>query len=258
MVQEKHSPLLEYRSLGVATHVPVPVVSIDEMQRSFAVVVTRTMKSLESTITTKQFAASLLALGAYEPVTKKEQALLEDHEDEIFEAETISDIYRIIRHYMSFFNPELLAYVIETHGTQANRDDFKEYMSKLNTFCQAIVVPPIKLSSIEQLSVEKREEIRIKLNLSDRRIQCLRDVKSSIAKILGVEKVVLFMDSVVEGSIEVIFLVPQFVIQYLFPLSDVQVEAISSQTGAFKLTIASSDYPSFEGTYLYIIIILYL
>ena len=243
MVQEKQSPLLKPKS---ATH--VPAVSIDEMQRSFAVVVTRTMKLLELTITPKQFAASLLALGAYEPVTKKEQALLEDHEDEIFGAETVSDIYRIIRHYMSFFNPELLAYVIEAHGTQANREDFKEYMSKLDAFCQAIIVPPIKFSSVQQpLSVEKREEIRIKLNLSDRRLQCLRDVKSSIAKILGVEKVVLFVDSVVEGSIEVIFVVPQFVVEHLFPLSDVQVKMISSQIGAFKLTIASSDHPSFEG-----------
>ena len=234
MVQEeKCSPLLEHKTLIAA----LPV-SIAEMQRSFGKVVTNTMKSLESTVTTKQFALSLIALGAYEPVTKKEQSLLDDHEDEIFEAETILNIYRIIRPYMSFFNPELLAYVIETHGTQVNRDDFKEYMSKLNTFCQSIVVPPMKFSSEESsLYIERREEVRIKLNMSDRRLQCLRDIKSSIATILGVKKAVLYINSVEEGSIEVIFLVPQFVIQHLFPLSDVQVEAISSQIGTFKLTI---------------------
>ena len=247
MVQEKCSPLLEHKTLIAA----LPV-SIAEMQRSFGKVVTKTMKSLESTVTTKQFALSLIALGAYEPVTKKERALLDDHEDEIFEAETILDIYRIIRPYMSFFNPELLAYVIETHGTQANRDDFKEYMSKLNTFCQSIVVPPMKFSSEEQLmSVERREEIRIKLDMSDRRLQCLRDVKSSIATILGVKKVALYIDSVEDGSIEVILLVPQFVVRHSFPLSDVQVKAISSQIGAFKLTITGGDYvdfPSLEGS----------
>ena len=243
--QEKHCLLLEQKSIVVA-----PPVSIADMQRSFGRVVSNTMKSLESTVTTKQFAASLLALGAYEPVTKKEQALLDDYEDEIFGAETIPDIYRIIRHYMSFFSPELLEYVIEIHGTQANRDDFKEYMSKLNTFCQSIVVPPIKFSSEEQSSVERREEIRIKLNLSDRRLQCLRDVKSSIATILGVKKVALYIDSVEEGSIEIIFLVPQFVMQHLFPLSDVILKAISSQIGEFKLTITSGEYVdflSFEG-----------
>ena len=228
-------------------------VSIADMQRSFAKVVTKTMSSLESTITTEQFAVTLLALGAYEPATKKEQALLDDHEDEISDAKSIPDMYKIILHYMSFFNPELLGYIIELHGTQANRDDFGEYMSKLNTFCMNLIVPPMNFSSEEQSrSIERRGEIRIKLNLSDRRLQCLRDVKSSVATILGVETAVLFVDSVEEGSIEVIFLVPQFVVQRLFPLSDVHMKAISSQIGAFKLTIIGSEYidfPSCEGRY---------
>ena len=244
MVQKKPSPVLRLIAATPA--------SIADMQRSFAAVVTKTMKSLESTITTEQFAATLLALGAYEPATKKEQALLDDHEDVMFDAKSISCIYKVIRHYMSFFNPELLGYIIEMHGTQANRVDFEEYMSKLNAFCQSIVVPPVNFSSEEQLqSTEIRQEVRIKLDLSDRRLQCLRDVKSSIAKILGVEKVVLFMNSVVEGSIEIIFLVPQFVVQSLFPLSDAHVKAISSQIGAFKLTVIGGDYvdfPSSEGT----------
>ena len=255
MPLEKHSPLLEHKSL-VAAHVHMPgPVSIEEMQRRFGVVVSKTMKSLESTVTTKQFALSLVALEAYEPVSKKEQALLDDHEDELFKAETIPEIYRIIRPYMSFFNPELLAYVIETHGTQANRDDFKEYMSKLNAFCRSIIVPPMKFSSEEQsLSVEKREKLKIKLNLSDRRLQRLRDVKSAIAKILGVKTVVLYMESVEEGSIEVIFMVPQFVVWHLFPMSGVQVKAIEFPSlDASKLTTTSDDYtdfPSFEGKML--------
>ena len=245
MAQEKQSPLLEYKSIVAASPV-----SIADMQRSFGKVVTKTMKSLESTVTTKQFALSLIALGAYEPVTKKEQALLDDHEDEIFEAETIPDIYRIICPYMSFFNPELLAYVIETHGTQANREDFKEYISKLNTFCQSIIVPPMQFSSEEQSqSAERREEIRIRLDLSDKRLQRFRDVKSAIAKVLGVKTVTFYIDSVVEGSIEVIFLVPHFVVQHLFPLLDVQVKEISSQIGDFKLTVTSIDCIGFPGRY---------
>ena len=221
--------------------------------------VAKTMKSLESTITTEQFAVTLLALGAYEPATKKEQALLEDHEDKISDAKSVSGIYKIIHHYMSFFNPELLGYIIEVHGTQANRDNFEEYMTKLKSFCQSIVVPPVNFSSEEQLqSTEIRQEVRIKLDLSDRRLQCLRDVKSSIAKILGVEKVVLFINSVGEGCIEIIFLVPQFVVQRLFPLSDMHVRAISCKIGAFKLTVIGGDYvvSSSEGTCTFIMIIL--
>ena len=73
------------------------------------------------------------------------------------------------------------------------------------------------------LSVERREKITIKLDLSDKRIERLRDVKSAIAKVLRVNKAALFVDSVKEGSIQIVFLVPQFVVQCLFPLSDVYV-----------------------------------
>ena len=246
MAQKKHNPQLECKSMATA----LPPVSIADLQRSFGKVVNNTVKTLVLTVNTKQFAVTLLALGAYESVTNKEQALLDDHQDEIFGAETILDIYKIIHPYMSFFNPELLAYVIETHGTQANRDDFKEYISKLNMFCQGLVVPPVKFSSEEQsLSIERREKIMIRLDLSDKRLQRLRDVKSAIAKVLGVKKAVLYIDSVVEGSIEVIFLVPQFVIQHLFPLSDVQIKGISSQVGGFKLKITSGDWVDFPGRY---------
>ena len=147
---------------------------------------------------------------------------------------------------MSFFNPELLGYIIELHGTQTNQVDFEEYMSKLNTFCQSIVVPPVNFSSGEEsLSMERREKIMVKLDLSDKRIERLRNVKSAIAKVLGVNKAALFIDSVQDGSIQIVFLVPRFVVQCLFPLSDVHTKAISSQIGAFKLTISGGDYVDF-------------
>ena len=130
-------------------------------------------------------------------------------------------------------------------------------MSKLKTFCQSIVVPPMKFSNEELLlSVERREKITVRLDLSDKRIERLRNVKSVIAKVLGVRKVALYIDSVEEGSIEVIFLVPRFVVQHLFPLSDAQIEAISSQVGINKLTITNHcdfiDFPSSQGKCLFL------
>lgn len=219
-------------------------VSIDAMQRSFGAVVSKTIKALElNNVTARQFAATILALGAYEPVMKKEQALLEDYEDKLFQAETITEIYRIIRPYMSFFNPELLAYIIETHGTQANREDFREYMDKLDTFCQSIVVPPMDLSSEEQpLTIVKRKPMKIKLDLSDRRLQRLRDVKSAVAKILHVKEVVLCLVSVQEGCTEVVFMVPQFVIEHVFPLCEEQVLAISSLSAIKLITTEGHHY----------------
>lgn len=216
------------------------------MQRNFGIVVSSTVKSLETTVTVRQFATALLALGAYEPVLKKEQSLLEDHEDELFQAESISDIYRIIRPYMSFFNPELLGYIIKTRGTPQNLVDFKKYLVKLDLFCQSIVVPPVVLSNDEQsLTVEKREEIKIKLDLSDRRLQRIRDVKSSVAKILRVKEVALCLVSVNEGCTEVVIMVPRFVVKHVFTLSDEQITALSC-LGALQLTTSQGHHYDFK------------
>lgn len=93
MALEKCGSLLVHKGKFVVEDTQQIPVSIDEMQRSFGTVVSKTIKTLELSITAKQFAGTVLALGAYEPVMKKEQALLEDYEDELFQAETITDIY---------------------------------------------------------------------------------------------------------------------------------------------------------------------
>ena len=108
---------------------------------------------------------------------------------------------------MSFFNPELLAYIIEAYGTPANKEDLRQYMNKLKAFCQSMVVPPMELSSENQtMTIEKRKEIKIKLDLSDRHLQRFRDVKSAVAKVLRVTEVTLCLVSVQEGCTEVCLL----------------------------------------------------
>lgn len=223
-------------SYTVGSQVPP---SIEEMQRSFGIVVTNTMKSLQSKVTTKDLASSLLALGPYEAVLKGEKALLHNHKDELFQAESVADMYSIIHPYMSFFNPELLDYMIETHGTQEDREKYTEYEEKLNAFCQSITVLPMDCSNEKPSSSPKRGQIKIKLNLRDRRLKCFRDIKSAIAKILHVKKVALCLDSVHKGCTEMVFMVPSFVIENVFPLTEEQLQAISS-LGVFNVTISTS------------------
>ena len=219
--------------------------SIDEMQRSFGKLVTKTLQSLEHKITVRQLASTLLALGAYEPVMQKEEALLEDHEEKLFQAQSFPDVYRIIHPYMSFFNPELLAYIIETHGAQTNREDFKEYRNTLDAFCQGTVSPPMDLSSKGQSSTtitESREEIAVKLDLKDRRLQRIRNIKSSIAKILGVKEATLCLVSIQEGCTEVVFMVPKFVVKQQFPLINEQIQAFLSLGAQQLMTSNGHQY----------------
>ena len=205
------------------------------MQRKFGLLVTKTLESLEEQdISARRLARTLLALGAYKPVLKKEKLLLEDHEDRLYQACSISDIYRIIRPYMSFFNPELLDYIIKAHGTPVNHEQYKAYESELKTFCQSISVPAcVHLGENE--SVECRGIIKIKLNLRDRSLKRIRNVKSAIAKILGISEIALYLESVKNGCAELTFLVPGFIIQNSFPLPKEQYDSFFS-LGTLSLT----------------------
>ena len=260
IAQIQPSPPLKHK---VAASIQQAPCSIDDMQRSFGKLVAKTLESLEhNKVTVRQLASTLLALGAYEPVIEKEEALLEDHEEKLFQAQSFPDVYRVIHPYMSFFNPELLAYIIETHGTQKNHEDLNEYISKLDAFCQGAVSPPMDLSSKGQSSTtatESRDEIVIKLNLKDRRLQRIRNIKSSIARILGVKEVTLCLVSIQEGCTKITFMVPQFVLKQQFPLLEEQVQKflcigalqiMTSNGHQYNLTVGDTiDY-----RYRYIII----
>lgn len=212
------------------------------MQRKFGLLVTKTLESLEEQeVSARRLARTLLALGAYKPVLKKEKLLLEDHEERLYQVRSISDIYRIARPYMSFFNPELMDYIIKAHGTSADHEQLELYMSELKTFCQNILVPP-RVNLGQRESIESRGIIKIKLNLKDRSLKRIRNVKSAIAKILGVSEVTLYLESVEDGCTELIFLVPAFIIQNEFPLLKEQYESLCSLDALTLSTIHDKNY----------------
>ena len=143
------------------------------MQRKFGLLVSKTLESLEEQeVSARRLAQTLLALGAYEPILKREKDLLEDHEDRLYQACSISDVYRTVRPYTSFFNPESTEYIIEAHGTQTNCEQLISYKSELKTFCENISVPSCACVDLgESESIESRGIINIKLDSRDRRLE---------------------------------------------------------------------------------------
>lgn len=194
---------------------------IPTMQRKFATIVGRTLKSFEGRIKESMLAQTVLSLGAYEPVKTSEKLLLEDHEDEIQNANSNSDIFNTIRPYMSFFNPEVLGTIIEALGTKEDTDAYDKYMRDLEAFCKTMVVPPCNLSD-NQDPVKNQEIVKIKLDLKDRRLKRIRDIKSAIAKILNVSVMTIQIVKVRKGCLEVTFLVHGEVITQLSKLSCTQ------------------------------------
>lgn len=204
------------------------VLDIPQLQENFAAIVGKTLLSLENRIPPQMLAETVLALGAYEPVKTSEVLLLEDHEEEIKCARSNSDIFGIIRPYMSFFNPEVLGTIIRVFGATDDQRAYNRYTQALEVFCNSTKIAvstdnPCNLTDGSDEMLNKQEMIvKIRIDTNDRRLQRIRDIKSAIAKILGVDAKALQIVGASEGSLEVVFLVHSVVIKQLNRLNDIQ------------------------------------
>ena len=68
----------------------------------------------------------------------------------------------------------------------------------------------------------------------------VRRIKGKIAKILRISRATLMIDNVDAGCVQLTFLIPRFVAQEIFPLSDEQTSALSKDVSVIR--VECGDY----------------
>ena len=210
------------------------------MKRQFSFLVTKTRDSVEERIPVGKYATSILALGAYEPVPEEQsQSLLNEHREEIKKAETISEIFNILSAYWNYLNYEILEDTIELYGISDDKKRLESYNECLQRFCKRRIfelhLPESSSSSGNTLS-SKQKKLAVKLNVCED-ITCdeLLRIRSRIAKILHVKLATLIIDGVDAGCVQLTLLIPKFVAQEIFPLSDEQTLALFKDASVIRL-----------------------
>ena len=213
---------------------------VRKMKYRFGCLVTRTRDSVEERIPTGKFAGSILALGAYEPAPEEEdQSLLNEHKEEIKMAKSISDIFLILSAYWNYLSYEILEFTIELYGTDDDKKRLKSYNEELHNFCKRRLFElslPENGSSTGNASNPKLKRFKVKLNVREC-ITCqdLLRIKERIAEILHVNLATLIIDRVDPGCVQLTFLIPNFVAQKIFPLSNKQIAVLSKDTSMIRL-----------------------
>ena len=224
----------------------------DSIMKSFAKLFNNTCKSLtEQGIPTQQVARCALSIDAYESVSKK-KPLLSECTDELRNAETIDDLFIILRPYMSFFNYELLECIIENIGSDENRRELGEYCTKFNEFCRrkVVEVPSRCFSQCEESMhtcaiKHKRITFAVLVTKQDDHLTSLSIVKRSqrkIANLLGLKSSTLHLHSIEPGSILLVFSVPNFIVDELFPLDQCTKKSLKHE--GYTIFFASSSNSS--------------
>ena len=236
----RHPPFLQLSSSEQEELKAMLIDDVREMKRQFSFLVTKTRDSVEERIPVGKYATSILALGAYEPVPEERgQSLLNEHREEIKMAESISEIFNILSAYWNYLNYEILEDTIDLYGTSDDKKRLESYNERLQKFCKRRIfelhLPESSSSSGSTLS-SKQKKLAVKLNVCED-ITCdeLLRIRSRIAKILHVKLATLIIDGVDAGCVQLTLLIPKFVAQEIFPLSDEQGLALFKDASVIRL-----------------------
>ena len=224
---------------------------VRKMKLLFGKLVTKTCDSFEERIPVVKFAASVAALGAFDPAPEERgQSLLNEHREEIKRAESIPEIFIILSAYWNYLNCEILEYIVDLHGTSEDTERLKSYSEELHNFCKRRIFElPLSDngSGTSNALNPRQEEINVKINVrEDITIEELQRIKGRIAKILCVKQAALMIHHVNVGCVQITFLIPKFVARKIFPLSIEQTSALSKDVSVIRLECGDYEFEVFE------------
>ena len=231
---------------------------VRKMKRQFGYLVTKIRDSLEDRVLVEDFATSILALGAYEPAPEqRDHSLLDEHRKEITRAESISEIFNILSSYWNYLNHEILEYIINLYGTGDDYKRMKSYDEQLQNFCKRRIFElalPESGSSNGNAMSPKQKKFNVKLDVCED-ITCkeLLRIRKRIAEVLHVKLTALIIVGADAGCVQLTFLIPTFVAQEIFPLSNEQMSAFHKDTSVIRLEFGDYVFEVIENT-VYIVL----
>ena len=199
-------------------------------------------------ISVKKLVTYLLSLGALDPVSKNsEKPLLQTFQQELRNAECIEDVLWVIRDYFSFFNYHVIEHIVSGLGTELDKLELQNYKKEFQQYSKRRIYecPPIygpisnaghalldlKVdSAYDQFTVKELENFRYRLS----KIFCVSS--KGVLRLCRVEK----------GSFQLIFQIPSFVQQEIFPLSSEQESAVAAE-GVIRLTCVDYQFTAKVG-----------
>ena len=189
--------------------------------------------------------------------------IFEDCNAELSAAKDVSDVFRAIRPHCSYFNYEILQTLVEILGSAEDKQRLQRYLTAFNQYCSAMPCAETICGTAEVSS--KRLKLSFKLNNYDietLKPDQLQSIKCTIAQHLSIPPSSLYLCSIKEGCVKLEFLVPAFLCERIFPLTEAQKEALYHEVKAVSITCDGQKhsvvrellYPSIiDELYIYLI-----
>ena len=211
--------------------------------QEFALLCLKTKDSFEQRgVTPQMLADALLDLMVYKPGSSCHDIipLLKEEGGALMKAQTIRETFHALRPHMSFFNYEILQFIIEAKGSEEDKVTLATFLTNFEKFCRRHVFevpfttysnghhfddPKIKQrlhvkvtkhfkaaflikseavpSTSDNSQTENVCSHKLGINLED-----AKNIQRKLASILDLNPSSLFLDSISEGSVILTFLLP--------------------------------------------------
>lgn len=206
-----------------------------EINKRFARLRVETLKSFkEQNIEVDTLAHAALCVEAQECVDTPKSLL--QAEEELLEAKAIDRAFIVLGRHMSFFNYEVLHQIITSLGNDADKERLKAYEESFNHFCErkTFQVSPNVFHNSQPgkrraflVMITKKMQSSFKLN-------DILEQKRKFATILGLKSSMLLIHRIDEGSILILFSIPESVARQIFPLTSLKVSELEAK--GFSIT----------------------
>ena len=207
-------------------------VESQEIMFKFQQLLSIVYKSLcEQKVSVDTLVTHLLSLGALDPVSKQSQKpLLQTYFQELQSAESIEDVLWVIRDYFSFFNYHVIEHIVHGLGTNQDKVELKDYKKEFHQYSKRKIFecPPVygPMSNADHTDLV----LKVDSAYDQFTVEELDNFEYRLSRIFGVSpQNVLRLCRVEEGCLQLIFQVPTFVQQEIFPLSTEQERALTAE-----------------------------
>ena len=160
----------------------------------------------------------------------------------LLRAKNMFDVFNVIQPHCSYFNYDLLMLLVGVHGTPEDKKCLDGYLKSFASYCRAM--PCAEEICGSDSSGTDRIKLKFKLEFDRQQLKpnYIKDnIISNIARILNIKPSSLYLHRIKEGCVCLEFLIPSFLFDGLFPLSDEQMVALYTEV---NVTSIQCDQPS--------------
>ena len=209
----------------------------EEIVRKFWHLHSRVYESLcERKVSVEKLVTHLLSLHAFDPVYKDSQKpALQAFFQDLQNAGSIERVLYIIKDYVSFFNYHVIEHIVNELGTDQDKVELQNYEKEFDQYSKRRVYecPPLYGSKSDADHVNL--VLKVDSVYEEYTVKELKRFEYRLSRIFCISpQSVLHLYRVEEGCLQLIFPVPSFVQQKIFPLLSEQEEALVAE-GVIKL-----------------------